>query len=230
MKRCLLTLALAAAPVASGAAERELYRDDFRHGLAQWVVEAEQPGTISAANGVLDIDVPRGLSLWFRAELSGPLKISYTATMVSAGGANDRVSDLNCFWMATDPRTSGDFFARLRSGAFADYDALKTYYVGLGGNHNTTTRFRRYIGKAGDRPMLPQNDLSGRDVLLEPNRTQTITLIADGRRIAYERDGRRLFDYDDPAPYTRGHFALRTVQSHLRIRDFRVYALAPGTN
>ena len=37
-------------------------------------------------------------------------------------------------------------FARLRSGTFAEYNDLLTYYVGLGGNRNTTTRFRRYIG------------------------------------------------------------------------------------
>ncbi|NKF24095.1 DUF6250 domain-containing protein [Solimonas marina] len=228
--RPLLTLTLAAIPLVASAGEREIHRDDFRDGLKQWVVEAEKPGTITARDGVLDIDVPRGLSLWFRPELHGPIKIRYEATMVAAGGANDRVSDLNCFWMATDPRSPGDFFATLRSGKFADYDALKTYYVGLGGNYNKTTRFRRYIGKPGDRPMLPNNDLSSDDVLLKPNVTQTITLIADGRHIAYYRDGKPLFKYDDAQPYTHGHFALRTVWSHIRVRNFRVYALTPDAD
>ena len=81
--------------------------------------------------------------------------IRYEATMVQAGGANDRVSDLNAFWMATDARTPGDLFAARRSGKFADYNQLRTYYVGQGGNGNTTTRFRRYIGDTELRPMLP---------------------------------------------------------------------------
>ena len=72
--------------------------------------------------------------------------IQYEATVVSAGGPNDRVSDLNSFWMATDPRTPEDLFAHDRSGKFAEYNLLDMYYVGLGGNGNTTTRFRRYIG------------------------------------------------------------------------------------
>ena len=45
-------------------------------------------------------------------------------------------------------------FAQARSGAFADYNDLLTYYVGLGGNRNTTTRFRRYIGDPVLRPLL----------------------------------------------------------------------------
>ena len=76
--------------------------------------------------------------------------------MISAGGKNDRVSDLNCFWMARDSRNPDDLFAVHRTGKFADYNQLLCYYVGVGGNTNTTTRFRRYIGDANTRPLLPQ--------------------------------------------------------------------------
>jgi hypothetical protein len=58
---------------------------------------------------------------------------------------------------------------------------------------------------------------------LQPNRVQTIRLIARGRQIQYFRDGVKLFDYYDRDPYEHGWFALRTTQSHLRIRNFRVY-------
>ncbi len=51
------------------AGPRLLYRDDFRSGLGQWVVEAERPGRIEAAGGVLDVDVPNGVTLWFRAKV-----------------------------------------------------------------------------------------------------------------------------------------------------------------
>lgn len=64
-----------------------LYSDDFDHGLDQWKVELERPGSVTAKNGVLDIDVPAGATLWFRTKLTGPLLIEYQATAVSDGGA-----------------------------------------------------------------------------------------------------------------------------------------------
>lgn len=200
-------------------------RDDFSSGLVQWRVEAQPGGRVTAHDGVLDIDVPGGCTVWFRAELAGPLAIEYDATAVSAGGAHDRVSDLNCFWMARDARSPSDLFATQRGGKFSEYDRLRCYYVGLGGNSNTTTRFRRYIGESGNRPLRPEDDLSAKEDLLAPNVPQTIRLVAAGNFIAYDRDGRRLFSYVDRAPYTSGWFGFRTVTSHLRIRAFRVYRL-----
>ncbi|TFI57647.1 Tat pathway signal sequence domain protein [Sphingomonas parva] len=203
-----------------------LYHDDFRSGLDKWLVEAEKGGRFSAEDGVLDIDSPGGVTLWFRPRLESPVAIDYEVTAVAEGGTNDQVSDINCFWMATDARApGGDVLARPRSGAFADYDELRTYYAGIGGNRNTTTRFRRYIGRRDDRPLLPQHDLSAAADLIVPNRPYRIRLVAAGSRIALIRDGRTLFRLDDPEPYTRGHFGLRTTWSHLRIRDFRVRRL-----
>jgi hypothetical protein len=201
-----------------------LFKDDFKD-LAHWHVEAERPGRISAANGVLDIDVPAGVTLWLERYLEGPLVIEFEATAVAEGGLNDQVSDLNFFWMANNPDGRQPVFAHERSGAFADYNNLLTYYVGLGGNRNTTTRFRRYIGDRVQRPLLPEHDLSAAAAMLAPNRKQTITLIADGSSVEYRRDGETLFVIDDPAPYTRGWFALRTTYSHLRIRALRIYRL-----
>jgi Domain of unknown function (DUF6250) len=204
---------------------RTLYSDDFRVGLAHWALESEQPARVTAAGGVLDIDTPAGLTLWFRAELRGPVLIEYQAAAVSAGGPNDRVSDLNCFWMATDRQSPTGPPGGARSGAFAQYNNLISYYVGLGGNGNTTTRFRRYIGSQTERPLLPENDRTAPDELLRPNLFQTIRLVADDRLIQYYRDEQRLFEYDDSHPYTHGWFAIRTTKSHLRIRHFRVYRL-----
>ena len=204
-----------------------LASDDFTGGLDQWRVEREAGGTVTARGRALEIDVPAGCTVWFRRPFSGPVLIAYEATVIDAGGPNDRVSDLNCFWMATDARNPGDLFAVPRSGKFQDYDQLRCYYVGVGGNGNTTTRFRRYVGQSGNRPLLPEHDLSAPEFLLEANKVQHIQLIAAGPVIEFCRDGRRLFALDDPQPYTNGWFAFRTVHSHLRIRAFRVYRLEP---
>ncbi len=219
------TLLVALPFVAAGA---ELHRDDFDAGLSRWHIEAEKPAKISAANGVLDIDTPAGVTLWFKPKLTGPIAIEFDATAVSEGRVNDEVSDLNVFWMANNRDGTQPVYARARSGRFAEYNDLLTYYVGLGGNRNTTTRFRRYIGDPDIRPMLPEHDLSAPGVLLKPNRKQAIRLVANGKSIEYWRDGERLFHLEDDAPYEDGWFALRTTFSHLRIARFRVFSLPPG--
>lgn len=192
------------------------------HPLADWVVEAEDPAArVTERGGIIDIETAKGLTLWWRKPVAAPVVIRFEAMAVSQGGANDKVSDLNAFWMAREDDGSSVLVHR-RSGAFADYDSLRTYYVGIGGNRNTTTRFRRYVGRAGDRPLLLQHDKRDATDMLVPNRWTTILLIADGRTVAVERDGRRLFTLDDPAPYASGHFGLRTTWSHLRIRRLSI--------
>jgi Domain of unknown function (DUF6250) len=222
------SVALAALLLAGCATPRGglIARDDFRAGLAQWHLEAEQPARIEARDGALDVDSPAGVTLWFKPRLQGPLRIQFEAVAVSEGGVNDQASDLNVFWMASNRDGTEPVYARPRSGKFAEYNDLLTYYVGLGGNRNSTSRFRRYIGDPVSRPLLPEHDLSAPDTLLTPNVWQTITLIADGSRIEYLRDGRRLFQFNDSAPYVSGWFALRSTYSHLRIRNLTIHALA----
>ena len=204
---------------------RTIFQDDFRHGLAHWSAELERPGKVEARAGELAIDVPAGCTVWFRPELSGGVMIEYEARMVQAGGPNDRVSDLNAFWMAADSRSPADLFATHRSGKFADYNQLRTYYVGQGGNSNTTTRFRRYIGDAMERPLLPEHDLRAPEFLLRPNVWQAVQLVALGNRIQYYAGHRLIFDFDDVEAYTRGHFGFRTTASHVELRHFRVYQI-----
>jgi hypothetical protein len=219
---------LAPAAKARDAGRREdlLASDDFRHGLSRWAIEAERGGRFVAKDGVLTIDSPAGVTLWFRRPFAGPVAIEYEVWAVSAGGPNDAVSDINCFWMARDPAAPGGVaLARPRSGAFADYDTLQLYYASLGGNRNTSSRFRRYVGRAGERPLLPQHDRSAPADLIQPNRAYRIRLEADGPHVALLRDGVPLFTLCDPAPYRAGHFGLRTTASHIEVRDFRVLRL-----
>ena len=214
-----------ASPDAKFAVGALLFADDFDKDLSNWTTELEKGGVVAARQGAMEIDVPAGCTVWFKPLLHGPVMIQYDATVVSAGGPNDRVSDLNCFWMARDSRCFEDIFARPRSGKFADYDQLFTYYVGLGGNTNTTTRFRRYIGQKDNRPLLPQNDLRDKKDMITANQTQTIRLLACGQVVEYWRDNTRLFELDDPQPYTSGWFGVRTTKNHMAVRHFRVWAM-----
>lgn len=190
--------------------------------LPAWTIEAESPDTrVTLDHGVIDIDSPKGTTLWSNRAVVAPVTITFEAMAVSAGGPDDQVSDLNAFWMATEA-DGASVLAHRRTGAFADYDTLRTYYVGIGGNRNTTTRFRRYIGQPGNRPLRPEHDRAAPADMLRPNMWTRIRLIADGATVAVYRDGRRLFTLVDDAPYRRGHWGLRTTWSHLRIRRVSV--------
>jgi len=197
-----------------------LHRDDFLGDLSQWVVEQQPGGTVAIEKGKLVIADAAGCTVWFRHRLEAPVVITYKVRMSSAS----RVSDLNCFWMASDPARPDDLFAadHVRDGRFATYDTLRTYYVGYGGNTNTTTRFRRYDG-TGARPLAPEHDLDAKEFLLEPDREYHIMLIAtaDGR-VQFMRDGEVIFDMHDPEPLTQGWFGFRTVHSRMEVSDFRV--------
>ena len=203
-----------------------LYRDDFDQNLSQWVVEQAANGTTRLLDGKLEIDDAGGCTVWFTNKLSGAILIEYEAAQIQQGGTNDRASDLNCFWMATDPKHPDNLFfdSQNRGGKFKNYDGLRLYYVGYGANGNTTTRFRRYPGD-GSRPLLAQNDLTGAKFLNIPNQLVKIQVIADGNRIQFRRDGEIIFDFTDPEPFREGWFGFRTVRSHLRIGHFRVYQL-----
>ena len=180
-------------------------------------------GRVTVQDGALVIEDVAGCTVWYRHKLTAPVEIAYEATVVMQDGPFDRLSDLNCFWMAQTPKAPEGLVASTgrRTGRFADYDALATYYVGYGGNTNSTTRFRRYDG-TGARPLLPEHDLGDAVHLLEPNRTYHIRLVARDGRAEYWRDGELIFAYNDPAPLTEGHFGFRTVKSRLVIRNLRI--------
>ena len=199
-----------------------LFSENFEGDLAQWTVEQQPGGTVKIEDGQLVISDEGGCSVWFRQPLEAPVVIRYTVTASSEA----RVSDINCFWMAREPDGDADFFSpdHGRTGAFATYDTMHTYYTGFGGNYNGTTRFRRYTGD-GKRPLLPEHDLSDPKDMIVPDHTYTIHLVAAGGRAQYFRDGELVFDYADDEPLTQGYFAFRTVLSRLVIDDFRVWSV-----
>ena len=211
-------------------AEEILFQDEFSGDLSRWVVEQTPSGKTRVINGEMDIDDAPGAqdkggcTVWFQEKISGPVRITYDATMVQKGGQNDRISDLNCFWMASDPKNPEDLFvgSKERSGNFKKYDPLKTYYVGYGANENVTTRFRRYPRPRDDKPLKPEFDLSEAKYMNIPNKTLKIELVADGKKIQFLRDGELIFTFDDPEPYQEGWFGFRTTRSHIRFDNFKV--------
>src|SRR5688572_24219487 len=124
-----------------------IFEDSFdNHKLCdQWIIEHSESKTnaCSIIDGQLQLNTEGGITVWYKQKLKGNIVIEYDRIVIMDGASNDRLSDLNQFWMATDPQ--GRMFQR--KGGFREYDSLQMYYVGMGGNYNTTTRMRKYNGK-----------------------------------------------------------------------------------
>jgi hypothetical protein len=203
-----------------------LFSDDFENGLSNWVIENEKEGEVAANGNKMDIDAAAGSTVWFKEKLEAPLLIQYDAVVIGKGGPNDRVSDLNCFWLAEDPMHPTNFFTNSakRKGKFENYDSLKLYYVGLGGHDNSKTRFRRYDGK-GNKPLLPEHDLAAEEFLIKANTVNTIRIIVYKGIVQYYRNGKIIYNFADKNPYQSGYFGFRTTRNHMTLSKFRVYSL-----
>jgi rhamnogalacturonan endolyase len=198
-----------------------IYQDDFKKDNKNWVAEFEQPlgSSIKISNGKLDLNAAIGATVWYKNKIAGNIIITYNATVVDAGGKNDRVSDLNVFWMATNP-TSDNIFQQ--DGKFSSYDNLHLYYAGIGGHDNTTTRFRKYAGSDGKKVLKEYTD---KEHMLEGNKKYAIKIIVNNGLVQYFINEKLFWEYTDASPYTEGYVGFRTTTSHQIFEDFKVYQI-----
>lgn len=201
---------------------------DKAHFGKYWKVESESPDyEVSFSGDTCEILSPKGLTLWRKEKMCGNVVIEYDACVVDEGKPGDRLSDLNCFWMASDPQAK-NIWQRMdwRKGEFLKCYSLQLYYLGYGGNYNSTTRFRRYDGNqagvtdAAQRPGILK-EYTDKEHLLVPNKWYHVKLVNKGDRVQYYIDGKRLVDYCDPNPLREGWFGFRTTLSRTRIANFR---------
>jgi rhamnogalacturonan endolyase len=198
-----------------------IFADNFKKDKGLWVSEFEQAATSSMkiSQGKLDVIATAGGTIWFKNKLQGNIMITYNATVVDAGGKNDRVSDMNTFWMATNPTSEN---INNQSGKFESYDNLHLYYAGIGGHDNETTRFRKYTGK-GQKAIL--KEYTDKEHLLVGNQKYAIKIIVNNGLVQYFVNDNLFWEYKDDAPYKEGYFGFRTYISHQIYEDFKVYQL-----
>lgn len=222
MKNRILTLLLLTLPLATSA--KDVSGLNEKQFSKFWKVESESPDyKVSFKDGACEITAPKGLTLWYKEKMKGDVVIEYDAIVYNEK-EGDRLSDLNCFWMATDPQAK-DVFKRsaARGGVFANCAQMKLYYVGFGGNYNSTTRFRRYTGEPDPAIIKEYTDPAH---LLEGNRWYHIKLVSVNGRVQYWMDGKLIFDYNDADPYTEGWFGFRTTLSRTAIKNFSYTRIA----
>jgi len=200
-----------------------IFYDEFTSDLdtSAWKTEiAPLPDSkVHVKNGQLFLDTKGGVTVWLNKRLKGNIRIEYTRKVLVDSGLNDRLSDLNTFWMATDPKNKKLF---TRSGVLESYDSIKMYYVGMGGNTNSTTRFRKYQGN-GERSLL--KEYTDKAHLLAANREYHIVIEVINRKVRYIVNGETFFEYNDPLILKEGYFGFRSTKSRQRIGWIKIYQI-----
>ena len=195
-----------------------------------WQVESESPDyRVTFQGDTCELLSPKGLTLWRKQRMHEGQTVEYDACVVDEGKEGDRLSDLNCFFMASDPHAR-DIWARAqwRSGIFVRCYTLQMYYLGFGGNHNTTTRFRRYDGDeagvddAAHRPAVLK-EYTDPAHLLKANHWYHVKVESKMGHTRFYVDGECVVDYFDPEPLSEGWFGFRTTLSRTRVTNFRCY-------
>lgn len=206
----------------SNQKKRLVFEDNFSrpHISNNWIVETNEKDSsgYSIENGQLQLNTEGGITAWYKNELVGNILIEYDRIVLMDGGRNDRLSDMNQFWMASDPQHR--MFSR--NGGFREYDSLRMYYVGMGGNYNTTTRMRRYDGK-GTLQIVGENTDSLH--MLKPNKKYHIMIIVKNGLSKFMVDGEEYFSFNDDKPFTSGWFALRSTRSRQMIDNVKIWQL-----
>lgn len=209
--------------------ESSVNKNDPEGILSDWVIENESEHMlVESGNNILEIIAPEGLTLWYNQKLTGEYEISYRIAMVAEGNRFDRLSDMNCFWGASDPEHPDDFFVRSewRSGKFHTYNSLNLFYVGFGGNANTTTRFRQYHGEyygkdvSKIKPLL--QEYTDKEHLLEPDKWYHVVIDVTNRETSYSVNGETLFRLPIKEGEADGYFGIRLLTNHIQLMDFKV--------
>ena len=196
-----------------------------------WQVESESPEyKVSFKGDTCEILSPKGLTLWRKEKIQQGMTVEYDACVADEGKTGDRLSDMNAFWLASDPHAK-DIWTRAawRSGIFTRCYTLQMYYLGYGGNYNSTTRFRRYNGDetgvddATRRPAILK-EYTDKDHLLKANHWYHVKIESTiTSRTRFYIDGECIVDYLDPQPLENGWFGFRTTLSRTRITNFKTY-------
>ncbi len=203
--------------------KKQLFQDAFNTKLdtTNWFCELKHKPNNRAfvENGQLIIDVADGATVWLKRKLKDKWLIEFDRTVPMQGGKNDRLSDFNIFWQATDPLSKKLFG---RDPDFKHYDSLSLYYIGFGGNYNTSTRFRKYQGN-GEKPIL--QEYSDAPHLLEADKTYHCRLVMLRDTLYFYLDDVLFFTYKDVKPLKNGYFAFRTTKSRHLVENFKVYKI-----
>lgn len=200
-----------------------IFKDNFKSGpdTGYWQVETK-PGAgnkVYTGKKRLWLDTNDGVTVWFKKPITGNYCIEYKRCVVLDSGKNDRLSDLNNFWQASNPQNANLF---TRDGVFESYDNLQLYYAGIGGNYNSTSRFRKYDGSK-EKPVLKEYLDSAH--LLKPNHIYTIRIVYLNHTTQLYVDGDLWFNFTESKPLPAGYFGLRSTKSRQWVSGLKIWVI-----
>ena len=203
----------------------ELSALDPTHFDRYWKVESESDDfRVSFEGDTCEIVAPKGLTLWRKEKMKAGATVEYDALVTG-----DRLSDMNFFWMASDPKAKTIWKrSQWRKGIFNRCYTLQMYYLGYGGNSNRTTRFRRYQGNeeaVADKAQRPAivKEYTDAAHLLRPAHWYHVKITGEKGHVRVFVDGECIVDYTDAAPLESGWFGFRTTHSRVKITRFKAY-------
>ncbi|MFI3282261.1 MAG: DUF6250 domain-containing protein [Rikenellaceae bacterium] len=230
MKNKILALCAVVLTIAVDASAQRMELLSGGEGYhTKWVVESQTEDAVTMIGDTMEVVAARGVTLWYDKRFEGDYQISYSAKFVMEGGPHDRLSDLNCFWGAIDPAYPDDFFRQswvYRDGDFSTYSPLDLFYVGYGGNRNSTTRFRRYTGAyvssdaQKNREMF--NEYRNPEDILREGEWMNIVITVRGGRTTYSMNGKELVNHPVAEGQDEGYFGIRLVRNHVIFTNFAV--------
>ena len=98
--------------------------------------------------------------------------------------------------------------------------------MGYGGNHNSTTRFRRYFGSTAktddtlSRPVI--KEYTDKAHLLLPDQWYHIQIRVEKGITSYRINGEELFQLSIKEREGDGHFGLRLLENHVLFAGFQI--------
>ncbi|MFT4202905.1 MAG: DUF6250 domain-containing protein [Chitinophagaceae bacterium] len=199
-----------------GGMSQRMHRYGFHE--KDWLVEAQVPDStfLEWKDDQLVVDSKAGTTIWFKSKLSGHYTIEYDRQFLFSDVHYPRLSDLNQFWAALSKTGLAPFG---KNGSLEAYNGLVLYYMGFGGNSNSTTRFRRYDG-SGNRILL--KEFLDEKFLLQKDKLYHVKTEVNGPRTRVWIDDQLLFDYTDRTDIPAGYFGLRLTWSAQQVSHFTV--------
>lgn len=217
--------------VTCSAGDNLLLDEQFDLGMDGWWVEGGERVWVEGGRLHVDADPakdgPRAATVWARQPISGDVKVTFDAHIVSS---SVNVNNINLFLFYSDPAGKP-----LEATAPQRIDGEYNRYHALNGYIFTFVNEPRKDAAEGGPARARMRRCPGFHLLTETRQhhcraghTYQFEIIRRGGKLSFSVDGRQLLTADDPHPHREGLLGLRTFRTYLWWDNIRVEQL-PAT-
>jgi len=212
------------------------FTEDFSHGMDQWWVEGGRKTWVADGKLYVDTNAPigesgTGATVWFRQPIEGDVEIACTVQVVAS---DIKANHINFFLYYSMPDGSDLFESRgnRADGAYKHYHDLNGYIVTFLNDRHTEA-----VASAGSSPARHRiRRCPGFTLIAEQfdgtnsiGKTYHCKIIKKGTSIRFYVDGDLRVETDDPTPFSKGYFGLRTFATLLAWDNVTIRSLPPAS-